>query len=54
MVYGGTIQPGRCGADGPPLDIVSAFQAYGKYLQDGETPEAEKERASSLHDLFNE
>lgn len=48
MVYGGTIQPGRCGVDGPPLDIVSAFQAYGKYLQDGETPEAEKERAQTI------
>ncbi|KAL7415467.1 dihydroxy-acid dehydratase [Mrakia frigida] len=48
MVYGGTIRPGKCGEDGPPLDIVSAFQAYGKYLQDGATPEAEKERASVI------
>lgn len=47
MVYGGTIKPGKCG-DGPPLDIVSAFQAYGKYLQDGETPEAEIERVCLL------
>lgn len=49
MVYGGTIRPGQCGKDGPPLDIVSAFQAYGKYLQDGETPEAEKERVSIVN-----
>lgn len=48
MVYGGTIRPGKCGEDGPPLDIVSAFQAYGKYLQDGATPEAEKERVSGI------
>jgi dihydroxy-acid dehydratase len=43
MVYGGSIRAGRCG-NGPKLDIVSAFQAYGKYLQDGETEAAEKER----------
>lgn len=43
MVYGGTIQPGSC-AGQPQLDIISAFQAYGKYLQDGQTPDAEKER----------
>ncbi|KAK4690060.1 dihydroxy-acid dehydratase, partial [Tremellales sp. Uapishka_1] len=53
MVYGGTIKPGQCGggADGRPaevLDIVSAFQAYGKYLQDGQTPEAEKIRAETI------
>jgi dihydroxy-acid dehydratase len=43
MVYGGTIKPGSCEGYSQ-LDIVSAFQAYGKYLQDGQTPEAEKER----------
>ncbi|AEO63196.1 uncharacterized protein THITE_2108104 [Thermothielavioides terrestris NRRL 8126] len=31
MVYGGTIKPG-CGMKGEPLDIVSAFQAYGQYI----------------------
>ncbi|QUC16575.1 uncharacterized protein UV8b_00816 [Ustilaginoidea virens] len=31
MVYGGTIKPG-CGRSGDPLDIVSAFQAYGQYI----------------------
>ncbi|KAI9456156.1 dihydroxy-acid dehydratase [Russula earlei] len=43
MVYGGTIRPGSC-EGAPQLDIVSAFQSYGKYLQDGQSPEAEKER----------
>ncbi|KAJ7675781.1 dihydroxy-acid dehydratase [Mycena polygramma] len=43
MVYGGSIRAGSC--EGlPQLDIVSAFQSYGKYLADGKTPEAEKER----------
>ncbi|KAI5796378.1 dihydroxy-acid/6-phosphogluconate dehydratase [Peziza echinospora] len=33
MVYGGTIQPGKCGSQGGAnIDIVSAFQAYGQYL----------------------
>jgi dihydroxy-acid dehydratase len=31
MVYGGTIRPG-VGADGEPLDIVSAFQSYGEFI----------------------
>ncbi|KAH8888794.1 dihydroxyacid dehydratase-like protein [Thozetella sp. PMI_491] len=31
MLYGGTIRPG-CGQSGQPLDIVSAFQAYGQYI----------------------
>ncbi|ROV88650.1 hypothetical protein VMCG_10308 [Cytospora schulzeri] len=31
MVYGGTIKPG-CSNKGNPLDIVSAFQAYGQYI----------------------
>lgn len=32
MVYGGTIQPGKCGSQQGPIDIVSAFQAYGQYI----------------------
>lgn len=43
MIYGGTIRPGSC-EGAPQLDIVSAFQSYGKYLQDGQTSVAEKER----------
>ncbi|KAK3366100.1 dihydroxy-acid/6-phosphogluconate dehydratase [Lasiosphaeria ovina] len=31
MVYGGTIKPG-CSQAGEPIDIVSAFQAYGQYI----------------------
>ncbi|KAJ4491437.1 dihydroxy-acid/6-phosphogluconate dehydratase [Lentinula edodes] len=47
MVYGGTIRAGSC--EGlPPLDLVSAFQSYGKFLQDGETPAAEKERYQTV------
>ncbi|XP_006462577.1 hypothetical protein AGABI2DRAFT_193693 [Agaricus bisporus var. bisporus H97] len=47
MVYGGTICAGSC--DGAPqLDIVSAFQSYGQYLQDGKTPEAEKVRYNTV------
>jgi dihydroxyacid dehydratase/phosphogluconate dehydratase len=47
MVYGGTIRPGSC--DGQPqLDVISAFQSYGKYLQDGKTPEAEAYRYSTV------
>ena len=53
MVYGGTIRPGSCGggADGRPvekLDIVSAFQSYGRYLQEGQTEEAEKTRYETV------
>ncbi|KAK3327769.1 putative dihydroxy-acid dehydratase [Cercophora scortea] len=40
MVYGGTIKPG-CSNKGEPLDIVSAFQAYGQYLS-GEINEKER------------
>lgn len=47
MVYGGTIRPGSC-AGQPQLDVVSAFQSYGKYLQDGRTEEAEKERQDTV------
>ncbi|KZS93756.1 dihydroxy-acid dehydratase [Sistotremastrum niveocremeum HHB9708] len=47
MVYGGTIKPGSC-AGQPQLDIVSAFQSYGKYLQDDKTPEAETFRYNTV------
>ncbi|KAK0202007.1 dihydroxy-acid/6-phosphogluconate dehydratase [Desarmillaria ectypa] len=47
MVYGGTIRAGSC-EGAPQLDIVSAFQAYGKFLQDGMTPAAEKERYNTI------
>ena len=47
MVYGGTIRPGSC-EGGPQLDIVSAFQSYGKYLQDGQTDGAERERYNTI------
>ncbi|KAK7469273.1 dihydroxy-acid dehydratase ilv3 [Stygiomarasmius scandens] len=47
MVYGGTIRAGSC-EGAPQLDIVSAFQAYGKYLQDGQTPSAERERYNTI------
>jgi len=38
MIYGGTIRAGH-GADGQPLDIVSAFQAYGEKIADRITEE---------------
>ena len=47
MVYGGTIRAGSC-EGAPQLDIVSAFQSYGKYLQDGKTPAAERERYNTV------
>ncbi|KAI1793411.1 dihydroxy-acid and 6-phosphogluconate dehydratase [Ganoderma leucocontextum] len=47
MVYGGSIRPGSCEGT-PQLDIVSAFQAYGKYLQDGKTEVAERERYNTI------
>ncbi|KAH8104773.1 dihydroxy-acid/6-phosphogluconate dehydratase [Cristinia sonorae] len=47
MVYGGTIRAGSCEGQ-PQLDIVSAFQSYGKYLQDGKTSEAEVERYQTV------
>ncbi|KAG5729697.1 hypothetical protein E4T56_gene1043 [Termitomyces sp. T112] len=47
MVYGGTIRAGSC-EGAPQLDIVSAFQAYGKYLQDGKTSDAEQERYNTV------
>jgi len=47
MIYGGTIKPGSC-AGQDQLDIVSAFQSYGKYLQDGQTEEAETFRRNTV------
>ncbi|KAF9077739.1 dihydroxy-acid/6-phosphogluconate dehydratase [Rhodocollybia butyracea] len=47
MVYGGTIRSGSC-EGAPQLDLVSAFQSYGKYLQDGQTPAAEKVRYQTI------
>jgi len=47
MVYGGTIRAGSCSGQ-PQLDVVSAFQAYGKYLQDGQTPDAEAFRYDTV------
>jgi dihydroxy-acid dehydratase len=40
MVYGGTIKPG-CTMKGEPIDIVSAFQAYGQYIS-GEIDEKQR------------
>lgn len=47
MLYGGTIRPGSC-EGAPQLDIVSAFQSYGKFLQDGKTKAAETERYNTV------
>ncbi|GAA5916542.1 hypothetical protein JCM6882_003579 [Rhodosporidiobolus microsporus] len=47
MVYGGTMQPGSC-ADNPVLDVVSAFQSYGRYLEMGSTAEAEAIRLDTV------
>ncbi|KIJ62641.1 hypothetical protein HYDPIDRAFT_176436 [Hydnomerulius pinastri MD-312] len=47
MVYGGTIRAGSCEGQ-PQLDVISAFQSYGKYLQDGKTAEAEAFRYSTV------
>ncbi|MFK7896540.1 MAG: dihydroxy-acid dehydratase [Myxococcota bacterium] len=38
MIYGGTIKPG-CSTKGEPLDIVSAFESYGKFLAEEITEE---------------
>lgn len=50
MVYGGTIKPGHCGGvpTGDRLDIVSAFQSYGKYLQEGSNEQAEANRQDTI------
>ncbi|DBA02169.1 TPA: hypothetical protein N0F65_004804, partial [Lagenidium giganteum] len=45
MVYGGTIRAG-CSKAGKPLDIVSAFQAYGEYIADRID---EEERSDIIH-----
>jgi dihydroxy-acid dehydratase len=47
MVYGGTIRPGSCEGQ-PQLDIISAFQSYGRYLEEGKTEEAEKIRHATV------
>ena len=47
MVYGGSIRPGAC-AGQPQLDIVSAFQSYGKFLADGADEAAEKVRYDTV------
>lgn len=41
------MQPGSCEGS-PQLDIVSAFQSYGKFLEEGSTPEAEKRRYDTV------
>ncbi|PSR87100.1 dihydroxy-acid/6-phosphogluconate dehydratase, partial [Coniella lustricola] len=41
MVYGGSIKPGCSKFGGKPLDIVSAFQAYGQYIT-GQITEEER------------
>lgn len=41
------MQPGSC-QDQPVLDVVSAFQSYGKFLEMGSTPEAEKIRLDTV------
>lgn len=48
MVYGGTIRPGACSSMEGTLDIVSAFQSYGKYLSEGGTADAEKRRYDTI------
>ncbi|KAL1850464.1 hypothetical protein VTK73DRAFT_9650 [Phialemonium thermophilum] len=40
MVYGGTIRAG-CNREGQPIDMISAFQAYGQYLT-GEIDESQR------------
>ena len=46
-MYGGTIRPGSC-QDQPQIDIVSAFQSYGRYVSEGLTEEAEKFRYNTI------
>lgn len=48
MIYGGTIRAGHCGGSPEPLDIVSAFQSYGRYLQEGQSDAAEKTRFDTI------
>jgi dihydroxy-acid dehydratase len=47
VVYGGSIKAGTLQCSGfpeEPIDIVSAFQSYGEFLQSGETEQAEAKR----------
>merc|ERR1719399_2058199 len=44
MIYGGTIRAGCMPGTGEPLDIVSAFQAYGEYIAGDKKPEDEEKR----------
>lgn len=41
------MKPGSCEGQ-PVLDVVSAFQSYGKFLEEGSTPEAEKRRYETV------
>ena len=41
------MKPGSCEGQ-PVLDVVSAFQSYGKFLEEGSTPEAEKRRYDTV------
>ena len=43
MVYGGTIRAGCSTRGGPPLDIVSAFQAYGEFIAGRITDDARRD-----------
>lgn len=41
------MRPGSCEGQ-PVLDVVSAFQSYGKFLEQGATPEAERIRLMTV------
>jgi hypothetical protein len=41
------MQPGSC-EGAPQLDIVSAFQSYGRFLEEGSTEAAEKTRYDTV------
>lgn len=41
------MQPGSCEGS-PKLDVVSAFQSYGRYLEEGATEAAEKTRYETV------
>jgi len=43
MVYGGTIRAGKQPSTGDSLDIVSAFQSYGKFVYDKISDEEREE-----------
>lgn len=38
MIYGGTIRPGHSRLDNSTLDIVSAFQSFGKEVSQKDFP----------------